>query len=365
MPQAPGPLNFAPINNALTGIQNQRNQNALMEQRAEEFEAQQGMQQQRLAAEAANRNALMEFRRAEAERAQSNADRSFGLQQQQFGMQRQKFNMAQQDIARQREQAATIKFGNLAAHIRNQPPEVQGQLWGRVIAADPRLGERLRSQGIDPTDANAATQFMIAQASQFREPATAEGQKPPAGYQWANPERTALTAIPGGPATKLSDSAAARVAAIEQGLGELPQAYEILGLRPDPETGELPGIDLADRANIALGRGRAGKANRIIRQLVEQTLRANTGAAAPPAEVDFYMDIYGVNYDDKAATMVEKLNRVGSLMSRVRENMLQGRKPLNLRQSSAPAQNRSVNRRALKDMSTEELQEMRRSLAGG
>lgn len=49
LPQAPGPLNFQPVANALAGIRQQQNQNALMDQRQAEFEANEQYRQQQLA----------------------------------------------------------------------------------------------------------------------------------------------------------------------------------------------------------------------------------------------------------------------------------------------------------------------------
>jgi len=88
--QAQG-LNFAPVERAIdSGIR----RNALLEQREIDqgrFDAQQQMQREQMAAQAAHRNAMLAQANERMKMAQANANRQFGLQERKFGLEQQEF----------------------------------------------------------------------------------------------------------------------------------------------------------------------------------------------------------------------------------------------------------------------------------
>lgn len=138
--------------------------------------------------------------------------------------------------------------------------------------------------------------------------------KPPSGYNWN--EDGSLSAIPGGPATKIPAADAAKIAALqtaEKSFEDAKSFYEK--------------SDFVDRGNQMLNRGKAGRAERTVRLAVESALRAMTGAAAPDSEVESYMNLFGPSAWDTPATARDKLDRLQDFLANLRANIEQGRGP--------------------------------------
>jgi len=301
-------------------------------------------QEHRAVTNALNRQSDMDWRQSQAERAQGNADRSFEANQthraSQLGLQNRQFNalsgyrdrtfeagQANADRAFDLRQKTfgmdtetheenlkqnVIKRGGGVAQLidREQDPTKKAEMWRQFVNSNPLVLSSLPAQYHN--DPVAGSQYIMAQARGYQDPvsqrlksstilkneaeATGFG-KPPTGYRF-NQDGT-LTAIPGGPATKMGSDVAGKVALMANGLLELPRAQKI-----------FDDIGLGGRANMVLNRGHAGEARRIVQTLVEAQLRALTGAAATPQETDRLMNFYGPVSSDTVETMKAKLARL-------------------------------------------------------
>lgn len=143
----------------------------------------------------------------------------------------------------------------------------------------------------------------------YRAPMTPE--KPPAGFR--SVEGGNLEAIPGGPATQIPGDQAGRLAAIQTAESSFQEAKQYFA-----------GMGFG-RINKVLNRGDAGRAERTVKLAVESALRAMTGAAAPPAEVENYTNLFAPSAWDTGETMADKLSRLESFIGNAKANLQQGR----------------------------------------
>jgi hypothetical protein len=143
-------------------------------------------------------------------------------------------------------------------------------------------------------------------------------QNVPAGYEY-DAEKGKLVPIPGGPASKLPQSAAGAVAMMDMAESEMKavNAKETL-LNMGHMSGDIRGF---------AGYGDVGRAQRAIRMAIEASLRLMTGAAAPASEVQQYTEMFTPQGMDGAETRAQKLRALEQFMSEARRNLLQGREP--------------------------------------
>ncbi|MGF1623060.1 MAG: hypothetical protein ACFCUR_20935 [Rhodomicrobiaceae bacterium] len=140
-----------------------------------------------------------------------------------------------------------------------------------------------------------------------------EQPKPPTGYRWGQ-DGQSLEPIPGGPATTIPGEQAGRLAAIQTAktqFGEVRKFFQ--------------GMDVFDRANKMINRGKAGRAERTVELAIEAALRAMTGAAAPAHEVEMYMGMFAPSAWDTQTTMADKLDRLEAFIANAERNLTQGR----------------------------------------
>jgi hypothetical protein len=143
-------------------------------------------------------------------------------------------------------------------------------------------------------------------------------QAAPAGYRWGevNPQsgRRELVPIEGGPATKLSDTAAGHLALLQAAKPGLEEAKKYF-LDPKPlllrEGGDQAGGSLYSAGKQAIGEYTGsfeiGRQRRNVRLGIEAALRAATGAAAPETEVQRYTDMYAPSIQDSYETRKQKI----------------------------------------------------------
>lgn len=144
--------------------------------------------------------------------------------------------------------------------------------------------------------------------------AAAKGQEAPTGYRWAE-GGGALEAIPGGPATKIAGEQAGRLAMMKTAKGRMAQAEQFF---------QTMGKGAWGRTSKALNIGEAGEAERTVKQGIEAALRAATGAAAPPAEIEYYFSIFGPTIYDNKKTRADKLSRLNEFMNNAEEIVMRG-----------------------------------------
>lgn len=147
--------------------------------------------------------------------------------------------------------------------------------------------------------------------------------KPPNGYRWSGGKPGELEAIPGGPATKLSGEAAAKVGMMRATRVTLPQIRDIF-LGAEGESGTRPG----GQDNIVgyyAEAGITGEGVRLIRGGVETVLRAASGAAVPETEVERYERLFVPKPYDTQPTRERKLDAFERWMANIELAVNQGR----------------------------------------
>ena len=143
-----------------------------------------------------------------------------------------------------------------------------------------------------------------------------QGKAPPAGYEWGPIQdgRRTMVPIEGGPATKLSDTAAGHLALLQAAKPGLEEAKKYF-LDPKPlllrEGGDQAGGSLYSAGKQAIGEYTGsfeiGRQRRNVRLGIEAALRAATGAAAPETEVQRYTDMYAPSIKDSYETRKQKI----------------------------------------------------------
>ena len=138
----------------------------------------------------------------------------------------------------------------------------------------------------------------------------------PSGYRW-NEDQTALTAIPGGPATQISADIVGRISLAEDALKQLPN------VKQSAERGELTGI--VDWADTYTGRGKGGSARRELKAGSEALTRMLTGAGMNMAEAENEAAMYLPRPYDNAATVADKVDQLERRLTVMVENAKRGR----------------------------------------
>lgn len=204
------------------------------------------------------------FRQTEAQRAQANADRSYGLQEK------------------------TLERRTVPEGFTQNP---NGGL--QPIPGGPK----------DPNYLRTVT----------------NKQNAPAGYAWVDPNNpdAGLKAIAGGPGEKIPAEVAARLGLAKSFLGQLPE------IRKRVQAGELTGaIDgVLGRLNI----GGAGELKRQISSGSEALLRNLTGAGMSIEEAKKYVARYEPEFNDSAETVMSKLAQLERELRSVNDVVSKGR----------------------------------------
>lgn len=215
------------------------------------------------------------FRQQEAQRAQGNADRSFGLQE------------------------------RLAAN-KDLPSGFQ----------------RSPAGGLQPIPGGPADPSYKRQVT--------DRQNAPAGYKWKDPNDpdAGLVAIPGGPGEKIPAEVAARLGLAKSFLGQLPE------IRKRVEAGELTGPIDGPMAYFNIGG--AGELRRQISSGSEALLRNLTGAGMNYDEAKKYVARYEPEINDSATTISSKLNQLERELRSVNDVVSKGRGGSVLGQPESP-----------------------------
>lgn len=137
-------------------------------------------------------------------------------------------------------------------------------------------------------------------------------EKPPAGFRAA--EGGNLEAIPGGPGTQLSGDQAGRLAMMRTARGGLDQAKTFFS-----------DMGVSGYAGKVFNMGKAGEAERTVTTAIEATLRALSGAAAPPAEVQRLEKLFAPTIYDSVDTRADKLKNLEAFINEAEGVLLQGR----------------------------------------
>jgi hypothetical protein len=162
-----------------------------------------------------------------------------------------------------------------------------------------------------------------ANAKKWRETYTEQVAKglapgpPPTGFEFVNPANpgAGIRATPGGPATHVPADLAARVAAMDVAVADLPKAREVLQRQ----------WSIQEKAHAAAGVGKIGEAQRAVRFAVEAALRAMSGAGVPDSEVTRYAQIFTPGQTDSVETARSKLDMLDRFLQGARSNAMQGR----------------------------------------
>lgn len=204
------------------------------------------------------------FRQTEAQRAQQNADRSYGLQEK------------------------TLERRTVPEGFTQNP---NGGL--QPIPGGPK----------DPNYLRTVT----------------NKQNAPAGYAWVDPNNpdAGLKAISGGPGEKIPAEVAARLGLAKSFLGQLPD------IRKRVQSGELTGAfdGLMGKLNI----GGAGELKRQISSGSEALLRNLTGAGMSIEEAKKYVARYEPEFNDSSETVMSKLAQLERELRSVNDVVSKGR----------------------------------------
>jgi hypothetical protein len=199
------------------------------------------------------------------------------------------------------------------------------------------LIDQLNRKG-DPVDMELAREKTRSEIEKNRRGHVAE-ENPPTGYLWRdrNDPSKGLDTIPGGPAEKLPEGAAGRLAlmrnsvkAIEGVVG--PDGKKTGGVRSVYEqpwglqgAGQSMAANVPIIGDISTLSGDIGRAQREVRMGVEATLRAMTGAAAPESEVNRYAEMFTPGVRDTVESAKQKLDNLTSFMRDADALVTQGR----------------------------------------
>lgn len=140
-------------------------------------------------------------------------------------------------------------------------------------------------------------------------------QNAPPGYR-LNDDGT-MSAIEGGPATKLPAELAGKVAMMDTARKELPSAVDHFLKSGDGSTKEV--------FEYHTNSGKWGRSSRAVKVAIESALRAMTGAAAPESEVQSYLDKFMPTPYDAIETRQQKLGLLQDFMANADAAMQQGR----------------------------------------
>jgi hypothetical protein len=200
---------------------------------------------------------------------------------------------------------------------------------GKNMLAD--IERRLKNAQIGMTEAH--TDLFRAQAGKAAVEAAGGGVKPPAGFRWADPQRSQLEAIPGGPGEHQSSEVAGRLAMLKTAEPGLVEARKVF-LR-DWGVGDFVRSQFNDRDPAAIT-GEIGRARRSVRLAIEGALRAMTGAAAPETEVARYEQLFLPSSVDDKTSAKQKLDALESFMRNAEEIVTRGRRTATPTATAAP-----------------------------
>jgi len=151
------------------------------------------------------------------------------------------------------------------------------------------------------------------------------GIKPPTGYMFrdeADPTQGVIP-IPGGPAEKVSEGAAGRIAAINVALPGLAEANKLFM----DEQGAIDrnALRTANLGTPGLMTPKGAKIRDAYERAIETVLRIQTGAAATQDEINRYMDSYLPKANDSKEVIETKMKALEGMLSSARELMGRGR----------------------------------------
>lgn len=227
------------------------------------------------------------FRQQEAQRAQANADRSFGQQERLLGRK------------------------DIPSGFQHNP-----------------------TGGLQPIPGGPADPSYKRQVT--------DRQNAPAGYKWKDPNDpdAGLVAIPGGPGEKIPAEVAARLGLAKSFLGQLDdytdaEGKKQKGLRSRIKSGDLSG--LIDGIMGASNIGEAGSIRRKISSGSEALLRNLTGAGMSIEEAKKYVARYEPEWNDSADTLLDKVNQLERELRSVNDVVSKGRGGSVLDEPTTPA----------------------------
>lgn len=136
-------------------------------------------------------NDAIDFRAKQQQRAKDNAYRD-----EQLGMQKEEFGLKKQGMEDARQKAFVQKAAGIAQMIsEDKDPNRAAAQWDRLIKSDPRWGQALGQNGIDPRDFKSGAQAIIAEARGYQDPL--ERDKTKAQINAANAQAAAAYAQAG------------------------------------------------------------------------------------------------------------------------------------------------------------------------
>lgn len=158
--------------------------------------------------------------------------------------------------------------------------------------------------------------------------AKGEGMKPPAGFEWVDPNDRSkgLSAIPGGPGEHISAEVAGRLAMMKTSREGIKNARSVFTRTWGLDDVAKSAAASSPLGDVAMLSGDVGIARRDIKIGVEAALRAMTGAAAPETEVQSYMDKFMPNARDTKASAKQKLDALETFMNEAEEIATRGRR---------------------------------------
>ena len=244
------------------------------------------------------------WRQQESERAQRNADRSYGLQARSAA----RANEGPVEKAAQRARAAEM-FGLVPGTPEHKTYVLTGAL--PDTSKLPAGFQADASGGLKPIPGGPADPAYLRTKG--------DKQNAPSGYKWIDPENpnAGMAPIPGGPGEKVDAEVAGRLGLARSFLGQFPE------IRKRVEAGEITGP--IDAGMAKLGMGGPGEIRRQMDSGAEALLRMLTGAGMNQEEAREYTRRYRFDPTDKSTTVVSKLNQLERELNSVGETVGKGR----------------------------------------
>jgi hypothetical protein len=192
---------------------------------------------------------------------------------------------------RERQQSETERFhtGSLA----NQQATA-----ARLANPVPEGFRRTEAGALEPISGGPADPAYLRQTKK------PEGQTPPSGYTWRDPNdhTKGVDPIPGGPGEKVDAEVAGRLGLAKSFLKQLP------AIKKDVEAGAVTG--LWDATKAFTGVGRAGEVARQISSGADALTRLLTGAGMALSEATDYANRYRLGPTDTADKVKSKLEQL-------------------------------------------------------
>lgn len=239
------------------------------------------------------------------------AQQEIGLRRKQLGLNESRLAFDQAQAQRKAQLEPLSQFQSMAEQIWKSDAPIEAKQKA-LLALEPAARDL---DGLTGTSNASATLKQLNDTLLPEAPKSTEDQfgKPPSGYRY-NSDGT-LTAIPGGPATKIAAGDAGRLAMLQTAKDGFDKQAELLTKDWGPE----------ETAKAAAGVGDIGRAQRQTSMMIESAVRAASGGTVKDEEIDYYESLFMPKVTDSVETRKDKLTKLRAYAARAEAIATQGR----------------------------------------